>query len=197
MQLWDYLCLSRLVLSLPFLSKSYTFAFICFEKKGCYEHSPSTSMILFAGENCPYSCTTCTECNGFGFNTVPSHAFIVPTHSHNENWRQSSSNTAVSTSALVPTPATSVTGSSLFPSSSRVTVEKPAAISSCCGGPCKCIVCNCSKPRSGDDPPEKIGFAVSGEREGCCTDANPRIRRSNPITFQHRPHSIDTPELIT
>ncbi|GJJ14572.1 hypothetical protein Clacol_008837 [Clathrus columnatus] len=147
------------------------------KSKGCYEHSPSASMILFTGESCPYSCTTCTECNGLGFTSHLANAFLVPPHP-NDNWNQSS-NSIVSTTALVPTPATSISGTSFLPS--IPTTKNTAAIRSCCGGPCKCSICNCSKLRDGDEHSERIGFAVSGERGGCCTDVNPRTRHRDSI----------------
>ncbi|KAF8496625.1 hypothetical protein JB92DRAFT_2989408 [Gautieria morchelliformis] len=147
---------------------------------GCFEHSdPST--ILNSSENCPYACTTCSNCDGFGF---------APSLSHQP--------AGTFTSSLPPPFITwphspAVTS---FASSSRSHTPTPTSTSDCCGGSCKCsrqsLSCQCSSECCGccsgcscseseseaagagagqeGDTRERLGFAVSGERGSCCSE---------------------------
>ena len=150
---------------------------------GCYEHSDPT--MVFSSESCPYACTTCSDCNGFGFApSTPSQNSVgllnggaAPPFN---TWPQPTFTQALpsyaSTSATLSNPTSSPSGR--CGGSCQCSAENLSCqcASECCG--C-CFGCTCSDSGSvgtttaQEDTRERLGFAVSGERGSCCTESKP------------------------
>lgn len=135
-----------------------------------------------SSESCPYACTACIHCNGFGFAPLPAPGPTDPT-----------ARTLTSTSDTLDMWSSSPTlpglKSASACASASASASEPAGgmVSDCCGGACKCSTqylscqcrsdccgccfgCECSESEEEEEGRARLGFAVSGERGSCCSE---------------------------